>query len=194
MPTVHALTEDSAQAINFLRPQLQIMEAASSVLTIQRMQNEEIWNTAYGCSDLNASNDLMHKYKCHMESAMKRSSNSKSGFIVWLKLEGNPPLQAVKCKAIIPRNSHNICERLRSVGRRLLDPGDNRFNRNYTSHFNFDEVRLSKLEKQYAEALSVDPMQWTRKVLENDDWHAMPFNKLQDVNPEVSSTMFTNTI
>lgn len=163
------------------------MEASASVLTIERMQNEEIWNTTYGNGDLSPDAEIMHKYKCHMESAMKRSSDSKSGFIVWLKLEGNPPLNQIKCKAIIPRNSHSICEKLRSVGRRLLDPGDSRFNRDYTDYCNFDEVRLSKFEKQYAEALTVDPMQWARKIQENDDWHVMPFNKLQDVDSDVSN-------
>ena len=190
LPTVHASTEDAAQAINFLRPQLQQLDASSNVLTIQRMENQSIWNTAYGASPLLASPAQMHEYKQHMEATMKRASNSKEGYIVWLKLEGNPPLKEIHCKPIIPDNFKAIDEKLKAVARRLLDTKDARFQReDLTDQCSFKQVKLSIKEHAYAEKLLADPMQWARAIVENDDWDVLPFEKLDEIPPEVSSTV-----
>lgn len=187
-PTIHASTQAGAQAINVLRGGLQQLDASAHMLTIQRMQNEEIYNTAYGDSPVSVSVDMLDKYKRHMESTMKRSSNSKSGFIVWLKLNGNLPLNTIKAEAIIPKRWPAICDKLRAVGRRLLDKSDNRLLKDYyTSQCNFHECRLSKDEEIYALALQVDPMQWNRKLKEENDWQVTPFNKIPEANQNVSS-------
>lgn len=189
LPTIHASTQAGAQAINVLRHELQQLDASSSMLTIQRMQQEEVYNTAYGDSPFSASSDMLDKYKRHMESTMKRSSDSRSGFIVWLKLVGNPPLHTIKAKGIIPKRFPGICEKLKAVGRRLLDKNDNRLLKNfYTNCCNFYECRLSKAEELYALDLQVDPQQWNRQVKENDAWHPMPFNKIPELSEDVSFT------
>lgn len=167
---------------------MQQLDASANMLTIQRMQNEEIWNTAYGSSPVNASREMLDKYKRHMESTMKRSSDSRSGFIVWLQLDGNPPLNTIKAEGIIPKRWSAICDKLKAVGRRLLDKSDNRLLKDhYTSRCNFKECRLSKREELYALGLQDDPMQWNRKVKEDDAWQLMPLHKIPEASADVSS-------
>lgn len=47
---------------------------------------------------------------------------------------------------------------------------DSRINLIPTDRCNFNEVRLSKKEKTYVDALIADPMQWANKLKEENDW------------------------
>ena len=115
-----------------------------------------------------------------MENTMKQSSNANCGFIVWLSVTAKlPPLEDIKADVILPTGAsmEASCEKLKAAARRFEDI---RFKKDYyTDTCNFNEMRLSKGEREYIDNLGVDPMKWAKEVDLANDWHALPLVKLE---------------
>lgn len=170
---------DGAHNINEARQNLQIMENMATALTVERMDNECIHNTDYNNQSLLPDSEVLHQYKINMEMSLRASSDNKAGFIVWLKLEGLPALDTIKPKVALPRNIDSICKTLKSAARRLTNKDDARFVATDSDTFCYTEPRLSKAERDYANALEADPFTETKKIIEQEnEWHPLPISSL----------------
>lgn len=188
LPMVASNNCNDSTNINYLRNVFHEMEADAAALTVERMDAEVSWDTTYRNKELLAEPKSVSEYRKNMQDTMRKASNSNYGFIVWLNVNDMlPPLESIKAHIIFPKDIQGISQKMKAAARRFVEERiatDDSLEKSC-----FDALRITRMERNYLDDLSTNPMKFANEVADN--WHPLPLLQIcqELTNPEVSLCM-----